>query len=153
MLTQKIALGGDDVAALKKTQATLERRIKSAETRSGNIVPASFPSLLEEELGKISAHSINTPTVGAVSVIRCAEFEADALMKGRYQSRKCQLLMSTDGDFLTDLGDECVVVKVFTGRELGIASTSKKNAGERSLPPDARVTVKYTMGHSAFSNL
>ena len=68
-LTQKIALGGDDVAALKKTQATLERRIKSAETRSGNIVPASFPALLEEESGKILVHTINTTIGGAVSAV------------------------------------------------------------------------------------
>ena len=68
-LTQKIALGGDDVAALKKTQATLERKIKSAETQSGNIVPVSFLALLEEELRKISAHTINTTTGGAVSAV------------------------------------------------------------------------------------
>ena len=61
-----------------------------------------------------------------MGAIITAEFEADALMKGRYQSGKCQVLMSTDGDFPTDLGSNCVVAKVFTGRELAIASTSKK---------------------------
>ena len=72
-----------------------------------------------------------------MSAILANEFEADALMKGRYQSGKCQLLMSTDGDFPTDLGDECVVVKTFTGQELAIASTSKEmleNAVSRLMP-------------------
>ena len=57
--------------------------------------------------------------------MRTAEFEADALIKGQFHDRKSSLIFSTDSDIPTDLGDRCLVVNVFTGRRLRVATTSR----------------------------
>ena len=39
-------------------------------------------------------------------------------------NHKSTLIVSTDADIPTDLGDRCVVVNIFTGKRLRIATTS-----------------------------
>ena len=109
----KLCLGGWQSKS-KKIQSTLERRMNSVETQSTNIVPLNFLGLLKEELGKMLTHNVNAVTGGAVSAVLTTELEAVVLIKRRYHSGKCQLVMWTDTYFSTDLCNKCVVVRVFT---------------------------------------
>ena len=88
-------------------------------------MPSSFPEGLAEALEKINAHNIDKVTGGYVGPVCTAEFEADALIKGRFHDRKSSLIFLTDSDIPTDLGDRCLVVNVFTGRRLRVATTSR----------------------------
>ncbi len=110
---------------LEKEQTELCPRIKSAETSSVNVVPPHFPELLEQELIKISAHDKQRGG-GYVMPVITAMFEADALIKGAFQQRKFQLVMSNDADYPVDLGDQCLAIKDFGKKDLVISSTSKE---------------------------
>ena len=100
-------------------------KIKTAEASSTDVIPPDFPSLLADALAKISAYNVDQTTSGFVSPVLTAEFEADALIKGRYHKGKSHVIMSTNADIPTDVGDECSVGDVFTCGKLKIASASK----------------------------
>ena len=125
-------------------QRELEQKIKTAETKSVNFVPPNFPMLLEEALSKISAHDIDPESGGYVSTVLTAEFEADALMKGRHLESKCNLIMSTDADIPTDLGRSCIVINSFTGKDLKIATTSEATMDQAisCLIPESKIAVR-----------
>ena len=96
---------------------------------------------MEEELKHISAHDVNVSTGGFVGNVVTSEFEADALIKGRFQAGKCQLILSSDGDFPMDLGDDYLVVSIFTGQSLSISCTLKETLTKCSVGVDASITV------------
>lgn len=126
-ICRQLKEGGVDVDTRKKLeieQADLCKSIKRAETQSVNVVPPNFPTLLEEELIKISAHD-DQKGGGCVKPVLTAMFEADALIKGAFQQGKFQLVMSNDADYPADLGDECIAIKEFKTKFV-ISSTCKK---------------------------
>ena len=111
---------------MKKTRSKMERKIKSAETQSKNVVPSNFADLLQAELDKVSAGTPGSIGGGYVSTVKTAEFQADSLMCGIYLSGQCQLIQSADADFVMFLGDECVTIKDCKGEKLTLSSTSKQ---------------------------
>ena len=110
---------------LVKTRATLEKSIKTAETQSSFAVPANFPRAIEDAITAMKLHEQNVAG-GKVDKVLTAEFQADSLLVGRYLRGKCQMIMSTDGDYPIFCGDDCILINEFTGGKAKICSTSRK---------------------------
>jgi hypothetical protein len=72
-----------------------------------------------------------------------AEFEADALIKGAFQKKEFQLVMSNDADYPVDLGDNCFAIKEFGHKNLVITSTCKESL----------LSVMSSLGDSSKSTL
>jgi hypothetical protein len=102
----------DTRTRLEDEQIKMGKAINRAETQSMNVVPPNFPTILEEELKKILAHE-EQKGGGYVMPVVTAEFEADALIKGAFQKKEFQLVMSNDADYPVDLGDNCFAIKEF----------------------------------------
>ena len=110
---------------LIKTRTTLEKSIKSAETQSAFAVPANLPHAFEDTITAMKLHEQNVAG-GKVDKVLTGEFQADSLLAGRYLEGKCQMIMSTDGDFPIFCGDDCLLIKEFAGGKTTICSTSRK---------------------------
>ena len=116
----------DTRTRLEDEQIKMGKAINRAETQSMNVVPPNFPTILEEELKKILAHE-EQKGGGYVTPVVTAEFEADALIKGAFQKKEFQLVMSNDADYPVDLGDNCFAIKEFGHKNLVITSTCKES--------------------------
>ena len=138
-------LSPDDRSALITRRGKLERGIKTSETQSSAAVPTNFPALLQQELDKFRGGSGATSAAGgSVGRVQTALSQADALIIGRYFRAKCQLLLSTDVDFIVFGGDKCILVAVFTKGQWTIKSTSKSTIEEAIswLPAGSKKKIK-----------
>ena len=145
-------INNDDMSAQERAaaiaeRAELEKAIKRSETLSSNPVPDNFPSLLEAELRRISAHDPIGEYGGYVAEVKTAEFQADAVIAGRFLVGKCDLIMSTDGDFTGFTNDFCISLISFMGNNITAVSTSEATlrAAVECLPPESKSKVKWEM--------
>lgn len=131
---------------LSDTRKKIERKIKSAETQSINVVPPQFDSILQDVLNKQSAHTPNEVGGGYVSRVHTAEFQADSLMCGIYLSKGCQLIESNDADYVIFLGDNCIAIKEYTNSRVILSSTSKATLEDAvsCLSDESKKKVKWT---------
>ena len=131
---------------LQDTRKKLERKIKSAEKQSINVVPPQFDSLLQDELNKQSAHTPKEVGGGYVGRVQTAEFQADSLMCGIYLSKGCQLIESNDADYVIFLGDSCIAIKEYTAKKVVLSSTSKQTLEDAvsCLSDESKKKVKWT---------
>ena len=90
-----------------------EKACKTAETASSNVIQADMTEMLEKELEQSVAHSPNAAG-GFVDKVMIAEFQADALMMGRFISGLTLMIASSDADIPIFTGDDCIVLKEFT---------------------------------------
>ncbi|KAL9182228.1 hypothetical protein ACHAXT_012880 [Thalassiosira profunda] len=136
---------------LLEERDALERRVKSSETQSTNVVPRNFADLLEECLCKIDAHAVNE-VGGYVANVQKAEFQADALMGGRFKEGTSQLLLSNDADMRVNNGDGCVCVTGMTGREITVSSSSRKTLEKVKsyLDPKSQEIAKVVVAKKGF---
>ena len=137
-------LTAEERAAATSEQKRLEMKIKRAETQSTNPVPLQFPILLEAELERINAHNPIGEYGGYVDRVKTAEFQADGVIAGRYTSGCCNLIASTDGDFLGFTDDNCISITSFKSTNLTISSTSKDTLlrAMSFLSPESKAKVK-----------
>ena len=134
---------GERASAISE-QKSLEAKIKRAETQSTNPVPLQFPALLAAELERANAHNPMGEYGGYVARVKTAEFQADGVIAGRYTSGCCDLIASTDADFLGFTDDNCISVTSFKSSNLVLSSTSKDTLlkAKSFLTPDSRAKVQ-----------
>jgi hypothetical protein len=137
-------LTAEERASAISEQKSLETQIKRAETQSTNPVPLQFPALLEAELERVNAHNPIGEYGGYVGRVKTAEFQADGVIAGRYASGCCDLIASTDADFLGFTDDNCISITSFKSSNLILSTTSKATLLKALsfLTPESKAKVK-----------
>ncbi len=86
-----------------------------------------------------------------------AEFQADGVIAGRYTPGCCDLIASTDANFLGFAEDNCISITSFKSSNLLLSSTSKdtllKALSFLSPESTAKVQLKSPFGHPIFEGV
>ena len=111
---------------IREQIATNQRTIKSNETQARNVMQPNFEEKLIEELDSTGAH-VRNDADGSVTPVMIAEFQADAVIMGRFAAGKTLMAISGDADLPLIEGDDFVEIKEFMkDGSMEIVSTSRK---------------------------
>ena len=111
---------------IREQIATNQRTMKSNETQARNVMQPNFEEKLIEELDSTGAH-VRNDADGSVTPVMIAEFQADAVIMGRFDAGKTLMAISGDADLPLIEGDDFVEIKEFMkDGSMEIVSTSRK---------------------------
>ena len=98
---------------LQKKRDDLIKRIKSLENKCKNIgLSPTFASDLMNELEVRGSHNVND-NHGIVECVKIGLFQADSVIAKRAVQSKSHLIISSDTDFFTMIGQKCILVRGF----------------------------------------